>query len=169
MRWILILAILLTPSMAKALEIKSDSFLEGESIPTKYACDADNLSPQLSWNNPPLKTETFVLICEDPDAPSGIWSHWVVFNIPKEKSSLKEGIPTIGAFDDGMIQGRNSSGKIGYEGPCPPPGNPHRYFFKLYALDVELLLDEDTNRDILLKRISGHILAQAQIYGTYQR
>jgi len=169
MRWVMIFIFLFLPSLASALEIKSGSFLNESDIPSEYTCDAQNVSPQISWSQAPDNTVSFVLICDDPDSPSKSWTHWVVFNIPKEKSSLQEKLPAIGTFDDGMIQGRNDFGKTGYYGPCPPPGDPHRYFFKLFALDIELLLDENSSKDDVLGRIEGHILAQAQIFGRYQR
>jgi len=169
MRWVLILFFLFFPRLACAFEIRSEAFLNGSDIPSKHACDAQNFSPEVSWVDPPQRTQSFVLICDDPDSPSKSWTHWVVFNIPKEKNSLLENMPTLGTFDDGMIQGRNDFGKIGYYGPCPPPGKPHRYFFKIYALDIELLLDENSTKDAVLSRMEGHILAQAQIYGKYQR
>jgi len=168
MRWALILIFLFVAARASAFEIKSESFLNGADIGSKYTCDADNVSPEISWIDAPDKTQSFALICDDPDSPSGTWTHWIIFNIPKEKTSLKENLPTIGTFDDGMIQGRNDFGKTGYYGPCPPYGT-HRYFFKLYALDVELLLDENSSKEDLLERMQGHVLGQTQMYCKYQR
>lgn len=169
MRYILAVLAIFFCSTCFALEIKSSAFNNGAEIETRYSCDADNISPALSWSGAPQGTKNFVLICEDPDSPSKVWSHWVVFNMPASKTGLDEGMPTTGTFDDGTVQGINDFGKPGYFGPCPPPTGQHRYFFRIYAIDTTLDLDEGATRDIVLSAISGHILAQAEIFGTYQR
>lgn len=152
-----------------ALTLRSASFDNGGPIRSTYTCDADNISPELSWGDVPSGTKSLALICDDPDAPSKTWTHWIIFNIPPEKKGLEEAVPMVGTFDDGTIQGLNDFGKIGYGGPCPPPNGAHRYFFRLYALDNNLILDEYASKDAVLRTMQGHILAEAEIFGTYSR
>src|SRR5438046_1261428 len=121
-----------------ALELTSAAFEEGEPIPEQYTADGRNASPPLEWQNPPAGIRSLALICEDPDAPRGTFTHWVVFNLPAESQELGEGIPAAATLANGTAQGTNDFGKVGYGGPSPPPGKPHRYFFKLYALDRPL-------------------------------
>jgi Raf kinase inhibitor-like YbhB/YbcL family protein len=151
-----------------AMEIKSTAFKNNEYIPVKYTCQGQNVSPDLSWSGVSKDTKSFALICDDPDAPMGTWVHWVIFNIPVSVNELTEGASKSTSLPKGVIEGLNSSG-IGYDGPCPPPGKPHHYFFKLYALDIGLETDKPLNKEKLLKEMNGHILAQAQIVGLYKR
>ncbi len=153
----------------QAFVVHSTAFDEGGWIPKKYTCEGENVSPEIVWQNPPEGTQSFALICDDPDAPMKVWVHWVIWGIPKDATSLKEAIPTEPTLDDGSLQGKNDFGKIGYGGPCPPPGKPHRYFFKLYALDTIPQLEPGATKDELLKAIDGHILGQCQTMGKYQR
>lgn len=169
MRYILIFLILSFSACAWALEIKSDAFEEGGNIQAQYTCDADNISVPLNWSNAPSGTKSFVLICDDPDSPSKSWTHWVIFNIPADKINLPRDLPKIGTFNDGTIQGVNDFSQIGYGGPCPPRGRPHRYFFKLYALDTILPLDKTSDKETVLEAMEGHIVAQAQTLGIYER
>jgi Raf kinase inhibitor-like YbhB/YbcL family protein len=169
MRYLIILMILFFPVYALAMDIKSDAFENSLYIPSEYTCESQDISPALKWSSAPMDTKSFVLICDDPDAPGKTWSHWVIFNMPKDKTSLPENVAKIGTLDDGSIQGINDFGKSGYQGPCPPPGGPHRYFFKLYALDIVLTLDENATRDDVLQAIQGHVIGEAQLYGIYQR
>jgi Raf kinase inhibitor-like YbhB/YbcL family protein len=150
------------------LKISSSAFEEGGLIPSKYTCDGENISPALNWTGAPDGTASFALICDDPDAPSGNWVHWVIFNIPPKETGLKENIPSGKKLDNGTVQGMNDFRKNNYGGPCPPSGT-HRYFFKLYALDKILDADSDLTKADLLKAIDGHILAQAQLIGKYKR
>lgn len=150
------------------LKITSTAFDEGGLIPKKYTCDAENVSPPLSWSNAPEKTKSFALICDDPDAPAGIWVHWVVYNIPAGEKGLTEAITPSKKLDNGTMQGLNDFGKTGYGGPCPP-GGTHRYFFKLYALDTTLSLQGDVTKDSLLEAMKGHILSEGQLMGKYTR
>lgn len=166
---IIALSLLFFSADAVALEIKSDAFQNGGYMPSQYTCDSDNISPSLSWNDVPSGTKSFVLICDDPDAPFKRWTHWVVFNIPKDKTSLSENIPQRGILDDATIQGINDFGKAGYGGPCPPAGKGHRYSFKLYALDSILDLDENSTKEAVLEASNGHVIAEAQTFGIYQR
>jgi hypothetical protein len=151
------------------LEIKSSAFENGGYIPEKYTCDSVDISPPLSWSDVPPNTKSFVLICDDPDAPYGVWVHWVIFNIPADQSELKEGISKKGVLEKGIIQGINDFGNIGYGGPCPPPGKSHRYFFKLYALDTTLDLEEGATKKSVVEQMKGHIIAETKIVGLYQR
>ncbi|MCX5677508.1 MAG: YbhB/YbcL family Raf kinase inhibitor-like protein [Candidatus Omnitrophica bacterium] len=150
------------------LEVASSAFKEGEMIPKKYSAYGENISPEISWPKPPIGTKCFALICEDPDAPIGIWTHWVVFNIPGKSRGLKESIPPHEALDDGTIQGLNDSKRIGYDGPRPPFGN-HRYYFKVYALDTRLNLGARVTRDELLEAMKGNILAEGSVMGRYAK
>ena len=169
MRCISVVLILFFSTPAFALEIKSEAFEKGGYINSEYTCEAEDISPALSWSDVPVGTKSFALICDDPDAPAKSWSHWVIFNIPADKANLAKDIPKIGRFDDGTIQGLNDFGKVGYGGPCPPPGRAHRYFFKLYALDTNLLLYENATKDDCLEAIKGHIIAEAETFGVYKK
>lgn len=151
------------------LQISSPAFSVGESIPRKFTCDGPDLSPHLSWREPPAKTETFALIMDDPDAPVGTWVHWVLFDLPADSKELPEGVAKQEQLSSGARQGRNDFGKIGYGGPCPPSGKPHRYFFKLYALDAKLNLKAGATKADVERAMKGHVLAQAEVMGKYGR
>lgn len=151
-----------------ALTLSSNAFNDGESIPKKYTCDGEDISPQLSWDNVPEGTQSFALISDDPDAPMGTWVHWVIYNIPADKSELQENFPTDAELSDGTLNGKNSWPRLGYGGPCPPSGT-HRYYFKLYALDTRLDLESGATKEQLLSAMEGHILDQAEYMGTYSR
>lgn len=152
-----------------AFEMKTDAFQSNEMIPARYTCDAEDLSPALYWQNYPAGTKSFALISDDPDAPVGTWVHWVVYNIPVTVSQLEEGLGNQTTISDGTKQGITDFGRPGYGGPCPPPGKPHRYYFKLYALDTLLALPEHQTKSTLLQAMQGHILAEAELIGRYQR
>jgi Raf kinase inhibitor-like YbhB/YbcL family protein len=137
-------------------------------IAAKYTCDGADFSPPLEWAGSPAGTKSFALICDDPDAPMGTWVHWVIYDIPPTATMLAEGITREKDLPGGGTQGINDFRKIGYGGPCPP-GGTHRYFFKLYALDTTLGLKPGITKDQLLKAMRGHILAEAQLMGTYKR
>jgi Raf kinase inhibitor-like YbhB/YbcL family protein len=151
------------------LKLKTAAFRDGDAIPKKCTCDGADASPQLSWEDPPAETKSFALIVDDPDAPSGTWVHWVVFNLPAEARALPESVPRGDKVQGGGLQGRNDFPQIGYGGPCPPPGKPHRYFFKLYALDAELNLMTGATKADVEGAMDGHILAKAQLIGRYRR
>ncbi len=151
------------------LTVSSSAFQEGDRIPTKYTCEGQDVSPPLAWSEPPVGARSFALIVDDPDAPGGVFTHWVLFNIPPDSRELPEAIPTQGELPSGALQGKNDFGKTGYGGPCPPPGRPHRYQFTLYALDQPLDLKRGISKKQLLSTMQGHILAQGQLTGTYQR
>jgi Raf kinase inhibitor-like YbhB/YbcL family protein len=157
-----------TSEVDMALELKSDAFVNGQAIPAKYSCTGKNISPSLSWSEPPAGTQSFALIVDDPDAPMGTWVHWVLYNIKPDRRSLKEDLPVTGKNIDpnAVFVGKNSSGNIGYDGPCPPSGT-HRYYFRLYALDTTIGLLPGATKDKILKEMEGHILAQGELMGTY--
>jgi len=160
----------LLANVAWALEIKSSAFENGAYIPVKYSCSSLDISPSLEWSDIPEGTKSFAIICDDPDAPSGVWVHWVIYNIPADKRSLEENIPKISQLSDGIIQGRNDFGSIGYGGPCPPLGSPHRYFFTIYALDTVLHLNQQIiEKKELIQAMQGHILAEAHLIGLFKR
>jgi Raf kinase inhibitor-like YbhB/YbcL family protein len=148
--------------------LTSTAFEHEAPIPTIYSCDGENISPPLTWSNPPDGSVSFALINDDPDAPAGIWVHWVLFNIPVEVTGLAEAIPAQVELEDGSLHGENSWGRADYGGPCPP-GGTHRYFFKLYALDTALDLDDAPTKEELLEAMDGHILGEAELMGTYAR
>jgi len=150
--------------------LTSDAFASGQSIPTKYSCIGKNISPALTWTEPPAGTQSFALIMDDPDAPMGTWVHWVLFNIPADRRELQEDLPITGKNVDpnAIFVGNNSSGGVGYQGPCPPSGT-HRYYFKLYALDTTTSLLPGATKAQLLKELEGHILAQTELMGTFSK
>lgn len=143
------------------MKITTQSFEYGQRIPQRHSCQGENISPALDIDALPEGTVTLAIIVEDPDAPSGTFDHWVAWNILPSKR-LEEGVKLTD-------QGVNSYGSIGYKGPCPPPGNEHRYFFRVYALDVKLDLPVKSTKQQLQNAIKGHILAEADVMGTYQR
>lgn len=151
-----------------ALSLKSRAIAPGGSIPSRYTCDGPDLSPPLEWADPPAPTKSFALEAEDPDAPGGTWVHWVAWNIPAEARALPEGIAKQTSLPDGTRQGRNDFERVGYGGPCPPAGT-HRYVFNLYALDATLSLPATAGRGDLDKALRGHLLAKAELMGTYGR
>lgn len=146
-----------------AIRILSSAFAEGEVIPRKYTCDAENISPPLNWSDLPEGTVSLALIMDDPDAPAGTWVHWVLYNIPPNQNGLKEGVMGAG------VEGENTSGKLSYGGPYPPKGPAHRYYFKIYALDTMLDLKQGANKGEVEQAMQGYILAQGQLMGRYQR
>jgi Raf kinase inhibitor-like YbhB/YbcL family protein len=151
------------------IELNSTAFTEGANIPKQYTGDGKDVSPPLRWPEPPPGTKSFALICDDPDAPRGTWLHWVLFNLPADQRQLDEAVPAQETLDNGAKQGKNDFRKIGYGGPAPPPGKPHRYFFKLYALDTTLDLAAGASKDQLLAAMKEHILAEGQLMGQYGR
>lgn len=148
-------------------KLTSVAFSHEDPIPMKYSCDGDDISPPLQWSESPPGTQSFALIVDDPDA-RGTWDHWLIFNIPAGTLALPEGIPTKGDLPDGSKQGLNSWRKLGYGGPCPP-GGPHRYFFKLYALDTVLDSEAGATKEQLLRAMEGHVLGQTELMGKYTR
>jgi Raf kinase inhibitor-like YbhB/YbcL family protein len=152
----------------KIMIIASPAFTEGNMLPAKYTCDGQDISPPLEWKNVPTGTKSLALIHDDPDAPMGTWVHWVAYNILPNITKLDENVKPEKVFKNGMRQGNNDWPKIGYGGPCPPSGT-HRYYFKLYALDTMLDLRPGATKAQVLQAMKGHILAEAQLMGKYQR
>lgn len=151
------------------LTLRSAVFESGSAIPQTFTCDGRDVSPPLRWDNAPPGTKSFALICDDPDAPMGTWVHWVIYNIPADTDRLPEALPDSKQLDSGALQGGNDFGRIGYGGPCPPRGKPHRYFFRLYALDGQLSAPAGLTKKALLNQMQGHILETAELYGLYGR
>jgi hypothetical protein len=149
------------PNAPLNMELTSPAFTQQSTIPSKFTCDDQDISPELNWTDPPEGTESFVLIADDPDAPNGDWVHWVLYNIPADTHSIAEN-SSVGT------EGNNSWPKLGYGGPCPPSG-VHRYFFKLYALDTTLALNVGATKEDVLNLVDGHVLGQAELMGTYER
>ena len=150
------------------MKLTSSAFTEGTMIPVKYTCDGQNISPPLAWADVPAAAKTLALICDDPDAPAGLWVHWVAFNLPPEAGGLPEGVPADKSLKTGAVQGTNTGRRIGYSGPCPP-GGTHRYFFKLYALDAPLSLTSSATAKDVQAAMKNHILGEAQLMGRYKR
>lgn len=157
-----------TGGVMDVLKVTSSAFTEGSMIPEKYTCDGDDLSPPIYWSGIPAITRSIALICDDPDASSKPWVHWVIFNIPATAKSLPEGVPTLKMLTNGSVQGTNDFRQVGYGGPCPPNGT-HRYVFQVYALDIILSLDSTATKDKVLRMMSGHVLAEGQIMGKFKR
>lgn len=151
------------------LAVASAAFTLGTAIPADYTCVGQNISPEISWDEVPAETESIALIADDPDALGGCWVHWVLFNIPPGRSSLPANIPATPELPDGSKQGVNSFRRIGYGGPCPPPGAPHRYFFKVYALKKKLDLKPGVTSETVEDAMRGSILALGTAMGTFKR
>lgn len=152
-----------------SFEISTTAFPDGEMIPKKSTCDGSDVSPPLSWTQAPAGTQSFALIMDDPDAPVGNWVHWVIYNLPANTRQLPEGVEKQEQLASGATQGRNDFRRIGYGGPCPPPGKPHRYYFKLYALDTKLTLKSGATKPELERAMKSHILGETKLMGRYGR
>jgi Raf kinase inhibitor-like YbhB/YbcL family protein len=146
------------------MTLSSPQFRSGEMIPLDYTADGRNVSPPLQWTDPPAGTKSFALICEDPDAPRGVFYHWVVYEVPAQTRELEEKALPLGAK-----QGLNSFGDMNYGGPAPPRGQVHHYHFRLYALDVEMPLIGEVSAEGLKGELQDHILAESDLIGIYQR
>jgi Raf kinase inhibitor-like YbhB/YbcL family protein len=152
-----------------AFILESKAFKHGEDIPRKYTCEGDDVSPALFWSEPPVGTASLALIADDPDAPVGTWVHWVFYDMESHLRELPEGAAKAEEIQGVGKQGLNDFRRVGYGGPCPPPGKPHRYFFKLYALDAKLALRPRASKQDVEKAMKGHILALAELMGHYKR
>jgi hypothetical protein len=147
-----------------AIHVTSSAFPDGGTIPEKYSCDGQDVSPQLEWRGAPDKTRSFVLICDDPDAPHGPFAHWILYDIPATTTKLEEGAGEAGT------SGINSFGKPGYGGPCPPhAGPPHHYAFHVYAVDVPSIGKPRMTRQAVIDAMKGHVLGDGELVGEYQR
>ena len=151
------------------IEVSSESFTTGGTIPREYTADGKDISPQLSWSDPPAGTKSLALTCEDPDAPAGTWFHWIIFNISPETKKLKENMEKTKNPGGGIAQGANDFNKIGYNGPSPPKGPVHHYNFKLFALNSKLKLKPGCSKEEFYKAIKGKILGEGKVTGIYQR
>ena len=156
------------PAPKREMKMTSAAFADGALMPPKYTCDGENVSPPLKWEGVPDKARTLALFVTDPDAPGKRWTHWVWFNLPASVKELPENVAPEKQTPLGARQGTNDFKQIGYGGPCPPDG-AHRYIFKLYALDAELALDAGATKDELLNAMQGHILAQGEMMGKYEK
>lgn len=150
-------------------QMTSTSFQHEKEIPAKYTCKGADVSPDLAWAGLPPGTQTLALIVDDPDAPDGTWVHWVIWNIPPTVHVLHEGFPKDAEMNDGTRQGKNDFGKAGYNGPCPPPGGPHRYFFHLFAVNAKLDLKPGASRADLDQALAGKVLSQTELMGKFKR
>ncbi len=155
------------------MTLRSPAFEFSEQIPKIHTGDGEDCSPALQWANVPVETKSFALIMDDPDAPPGTWVHWVLYDLPATQTELPQGVPKTeegpGGSKHGVCWGVTQFERMGYFGPLPPPGKPHRYFFKLYALDKVLALKPGATAAQLLSAFSGHVLTEAGLMGTYQR
>ena len=158
-----------TKDGSMAFTMQSQSFSPGAEIPAKFTCSGEDISPQLFWSEPPAGTASFALIMKDPDATSGDFTHWVVYQIPASARELIEGASGGANLPKGTLQGRNDFGRSGYGGPCPPPGKPHRYIFTLFALKTALTLPAGASRSEVEKALPGHIAGQAELTGRFGR
>jgi Raf kinase inhibitor-like YbhB/YbcL family protein len=150
-------------------QLTSSAFEPGSTIPRQYTCDSADQSPPLAWTTSSVTTRSLALIVEDPDAPGGTFVHWVIFNVPPGGSALAAGVLKQTVLPDGTRQGRNDFRRVGYGGPCPPRGESHRYFFRLYALDTLLDVTPGASASELRSAIKGHVVAQSELMGTYGR
>ncbi len=154
---------------ADSMTLGSDAIQEGKPIPIDYACDGADHSPPLHWERAPQGTRAFAVIVDDPDAPSGNWNHWLLYNVPAAAGALAAKIPAKGTLGDGSRQGTNDFGRIGYGGPCPPTGSTHRYVFRIYALCAPLGLRPGAKREAVLEAIKDKTIGQAELTGRYGR
>jgi len=151
------------------ISVMVEGFNEGEMIPDEFTCNGKDISPLIYWKEIPAGTKSITLIMDDPDAPGGTFVHWVIYNMPAQTRNLPKGMPVDKTLVDGSMQGMTDFGKPGYGGPCPPPGKPHRYFFKVYALDMKLNLPVGASKNQVESAMKGHILADGEMMGKYQR
>jgi Raf kinase inhibitor-like YbhB/YbcL family protein len=156
-------------SHLKNMTLTCCNFEDGEPIPREYTGDGRNDSPPLWWSDPPEGTVSFALVCDDPDAPRGTFTHWVLFDLPGHCRELKAAVSGSPTLPNGARQGLNGFGRLGYAGPAPPPGKPHHYVFELYALDAPLGLDSGATREQVLEQMHGHQLARGKLIGVYER
>lgn len=152
-----------------AMNLTSPAFKNGETIPMEYTCSGEDKSPELNWSGVPKAAKSLALIADDPDAPMGTWVHWVLYDLPAEDGEIPEGVTKAETMPNGAKQGMNDFKKVGYGGPCPPPGPEHRYFFKLYALDDTVKLPPMSTKKQLEDAMKGHILEETQLMGKFGR
>ena len=151
------------------LRLRSDAFDDGDAIPRVHTCDGEDVSPSLAISGVPGDAVSLALLVDDPDAPAGTWVHWVLWGLPASTTELPEGVPPREKVLEGARQGENDFGNLGYGGPCPPPGEEHRYFFKLYALDGEPELPVGATKSELMDAIGSSIVDRCELVGRYRR
>jgi len=156
-------------NIMKTIIISVDGFKNGETIPSRYTCDGRDISPEISWKGLPERAKSVTLIMDDPDAPGGTFLHWTLYNVPHTADKLPEGMSKSQMLADGSLQGITDFGNTGYGGPCPPKGKPHRYYFRIYALDTKLDLPPGAKSEDIEKAMKGHILAKGELMGKYGR
>jgi len=152
-----------------SFSLASDSFTDGKPIPPEFTCDGVDRSPPIHWDGAPEATKAFALVLDDPDAPGGTFTHWILYNAPGATKAFDEGVAPKGKLGDGSLQGTNDFGKTGYSGPCPPQGTDHHYVFQLYALSEPVDLQPGAKRDAVLDAIKSTTIAKAKLTGTYKR
>ncbi len=165
----LVVAAQLWGGFSMSFNLESSAFQDGGEIPKKFTCEGADVSPPLTWGEPPAGTKSLALITDDPDAPAGTWVHWVMYDLEPQARHLQEGVAKSETVSGTGRQGLNDFGKTGYGGPCPPPGKPHRYYFKLYAVDTMLNLKARVKKRDVEQAMKGHILAEAQLMGKFRR
>ncbi len=166
---VIFLSVFFMTGESYSLILESDAFKDGEEIPLRYTGDGDDMSPALRWSDVPEGTESFALIMDDPDAPFGVWVHWVVYDIPDDKESLEENMPKETLLTGGIRQGVNSFRRVGYNGPHPPKGTSHRYVFTLYALSAKTGIGPAGTKEAVMDAVKGDVLAEASLTGVYSR
>jgi hypothetical protein len=162
MRFLACVLLLASCHSTPTFDVKSPAFKNGELLPKQFTADGANVSPPLTWGPLPAGTQSVAVLCEDPDAPDGVFTHWIVFNLPPATTSLAENAA-------GLTQGLNDFNKPAYRGPDPPAGKPHRHIFKVFAIDRLVDLKPGAARDAFLKSIEGHVLGEGSITGRYGR
>lgn len=168
------IALVATPVYAdaakpQALTVISNAFKNGEKIPKPFTADGADISPALAWSALPANTKSIAVFCEDPDAPRGTWCHWILFNLPASTRRLDQGVAKTPKLSSGAMQGTNDFNKSGYNGPSPPPGKQHRYYFHVYALDHALKLTANAKQKDFRNAVSNGVLAEGILLGVYQR
>ena len=154
---------------ADELRLSSPAFAHGRPIPRKYTCDGADLSPPLRWSGAPTGTKSLAIIAEDPGATAGSWVHWVLYDLAASATTIPQGVPPITRLPSGARQGLNDAGRVGYSGPCPPPGRAHSYYFRVYALDAPTDLPPQANKTEVFRAMRRHVLAVAEVLATYAR
>lgn len=152
-----------------SLTVTSSAFRANQTVPREHTCEGADRSPALAWSGAPAGTAAFAIVMDDPDAPRGTWVHWVLWNLPASEHALAPGVPPLERLENGASQGRNDFRRIGWGGPCPPPGPAHHYSFRVYALDAPLELAAGASKASLERAMQGHVLAQGELVGTYAR
>lgn len=161
---------LCAPAFAgSAITLSSTAFAHGQPIPDEYTCEGADISPPLKWLGVPAEAKSLAIVCDDPDAPSGTWTHWILYGLPADVKSLPAGVRPVAKPPTGGRQAKNSFGRIGYGGPCPPAGRAHRYFFRIYALDGNISVPATVSLQELDRAMQGHILASGKLMGIYRR